>query len=322
MSIYILFFLVPSNVVSMRDPFSLESTASEMRTVIIQIHYADAKQLANYLDDKRHRLLSPTGDAGADVRSNQLWITDHDDYLNRISRFIHHLDIPIAQVLITARIISVDDHGLAALGVLFHSSSKNTDTSDNTTARLPKPVTDSGSATIPIIRFSDEQWLNVTLTALEQKGHAKTISSPELMTNDREPATIESGDEVPYQEKTGEGNTSVAFKKATLGLKVTPTIFPEKRLLLQLAVNQDKISSILVNGVPAIQTQRLTTKVMLHDHETVVLGGISEQMTQQEETGIPILSKIPLLGILFRYRQRWAEHKQLLIFVTPQIVRR
>ncbi len=284
------------------------------------IHYANAAQLANYLNNPHSHVLSATGFAGADARTNRLWITDAEENRSRIHTFIQQLDVPIDQVLIKARIVSVDEHFLHALGVLFGTETSAKTTGGDLTMDLPKTTTSFGSVEVPILKLGNDRILDLTLTAMEQEGHAQIISSPELMTNNRQTAVIESGEEIPYQEKTGEGNTSVAFKKATLRLKVTPVVLPGKRLLLQLAVNQDKISSLQVNGVPAIRTQRLSTEVLLNDRETAVLGGIYEVITQQEETGVPVLRNVPIVGGLFRQRQNSIERKQLLIFVTPRVI--
>ena len=309
---------------TLRDPFTPMSTSlnanGAMQTTLIPIHYADATTIAELLNNPRSHLLSIQGYVAVDARTNQLWIHEQHDRLRSLLYLIKNLDIPVTQVLIKARIVSADTHFLRSLGVLFGSSSTNTPSSNNTLAMdIPTSTTNAAAVNIPIIKFANGHLLDLMLTALEQEGHVEMLSSPELMTNNRQAAVIESGEEVPYQEKTGEGNTSTAFKKAALSLKVTPIVLPNKQILLQLTVNQDKISNLVVNGVPAIRTQQLTTTVLLKDQETVVLGGIYEETHQNEDSGVPGLRRMPLLGGLFRQQQQLIEHKQLMIFVTPRV---
>jgi type IV pilus assembly protein PilQ len=318
-------YIISANAI-VRDPFALapppsSSISSPMARLLIPIHYADANAIADFLNHSQHHIISAMGYATVDIRTNQLWIEDQRVRLPRIISIIKSLDIPIAQVLIKTRIVSVDNNFLHSLGLLFNEIvPEHVPSANHLTLDMPNSTMTTGVANIPIIKFSNGHILDLTLTALEQEGHATLISTPQLMTINRQAAMIESGEEVPYQEKTGQGNTSVAFKKATLRLKITPIILPENHILLQLAVNQDKISSLVVNGVPAIRTQQLETAVMLKDQETVVLGGIYEEAHQNDETGIPGLRKMPVIGGLFRQRQHSTARKQLLIFVTPRII--
>lgn len=309
---------------ALRDPFTPVTPLQHQSTLpslLIPIHYADAANLAQFLNSSPGKIISPQGYVAADRRTNQLWVRDQPAFLSRLVRLIKHLDIPVAQVIIKARLVSVDDDFLHSLGILLGSQTTDTTNAANQLAMdLPTTTFTAGSATVPIITFANAHLLDLTITALEQEGHAVLISTPELMTNNRQAAVIESGEEVPYQEKTGQGNTSVAFKKATLRLQVTPSVLPGKRILLQLAVNQDKISSLVVNGVPAIRTQQLSTTVLLNNGETVVLGGIYEEINQRAETGVPGLRKMPVMGGLFRQRQKLSQRKQLLIFVTPEVI--
>lgn len=297
----------------------MQKTQTPLTSLLLAIHYAKASALAKFLTSN-HAILSPHGHVAADTRSNQLWITDDAAHLTSIQHIVHKLDIPVAEVLIKARIVSVDDSFAHSLGVIFGSKTKHSIADDGFTMDMPTASGGSGVVNFPIAKLGAGRWLDLELTALEQQGHAEVISSPELMASNRQTAVIEAGEEVPYQEKTGQGNTSVAFKKATLRLKVTPTIMPAKRILLHLTVNQDKISSLLVNGVPAIRTQQLSTQVVLHDKETIVLGGIYERVTSHQEEGVPGLRKIPIIGALFRRRRRVSARQQLLIFVTPQVM--
>lgn len=167
---------------------------------------------------------------------------------------------------------------------------------------------------------NNENGLDLELAALESEGRGKVISSPKLLTADRQAAYIESGAEIPYQEKTKRGDTSITFKKAVLSLKVTPEIVAEDTVNLLLQLNQDKVSQLTVNGVPVIDTRKIQTQALVRNGETIVLGGIYEWSKSNNIIGIPVLGKIPLLGLLFRKQETKMERKELLIFVTPRIV--
>ncbi len=213
------------------------------------------------------------------------------------------------QLLLKARIVSVDTTYVHQLGVLFRSS----DLKNLASEAL-------GTISLPIAKLGSGRLLDIQLNALEKNGHAKIISSPELVTLDNKTASIEAGDEVPYQQETANGGTSVAFKNALLRLKVTPHILSAKQISLDLAVNQDKVSALTVQGVPAIHTQRLATQVQLRDRQTFVLGGIYETTQSKQHQGIPVLKDIPLLGYAFRHHKNQTEHRELLIFITVMIL--
>lgn len=224
-------------------------------------------------------------------------------------------------LFIKARIVSVDRHYLQSLGLLFATSQPQIKSPDHLNMDTPTLRTGVGVAHIPVAKFSNGSTLDLQLNALQNEGHADIISSPELLVNNNEWAEISSGQEVPYQEKTGEGNTSVAFKKAVLRLKVKPTLLDNQHILLNIALNQDKVASLVVNGVPSIQTQQIKTNVSVQNQHTIVLGGIYETVNAKQGISIPILSRIPLLGRLFRNTEQQVEQKSLLIFITPEIMR-
>jgi type IV pilus assembly protein PilQ len=179
---------------------------------------------------------------------------------------------------------------------------------------------ETGRFNVAIARIGIHSLLDLQISALENEGHARVISSPELLTANRTPAYIEAGDEIPYQEKTSSGATSVDFKKAVLSLKVTPQITAQNRIILNLEVNQDKLGALLVNGVPSIQTRAIQTQVLVSDSQTLVLGGIYEQSHQQNLVRIPVLGKLPLIGNLFSDRRTIIQRQELLIFVTPKVL--
>lgn len=305
----------------LRDPFSSSSTPQHLvpkKLFDITLHYAQANQVLTLLTHAKHSLLSKNGLAFSDERTNQLWVYDLPQKIQLIQSFIAKLDVPVAQVMIKARLVTVDDHFLKEFGLILRKHYKNP-LQENNTEDLKQPET--SVLDVPLLTLKKSHFLNVTLTAMEQAGHVEIISSPELMTNNRQTAKIESGEVIPYPEQGKDGNTSSAFKKATLQLQVTPIVLPGDKIMLTLQVNQDKISELIINGVPAIRTQALTTSVMVHNQDTVVLGGIYEHSQQQESRFTPPLSRLPVLGQLFKHHQKSLTHKQLFIFVTPRIVR-
>ncbi|WP_304985630.1 hypothetical protein [Coxiella-like endosymbiont] len=213
-----------------RHPFSfptLDQPLSLMKIIFLSIHYAKAKF---------------NGYALADNCRNQLWIRDKKSHIRSIQSFIKCLDIPIDQILIKTRIVSIDNHNLRSLVFYLELSriaaNLLTDLCVTILTLLSNLIL---RGYIPIIKLKNGQLLDMALSGLEQEGDAELISSPELMTNNHQTAVIESGKEIPYQEKIGEGNTSVTFKKATLPLKVTYIVLPSRCILLQLAVNYHKL---------------------------------------------------------------------------------
>lgn len=227
---------------------------------------------------------------------------------------------PPQQILIKAHVINIDHNYTRELGISFSTSSDTLKTAGGFNMNLPIADSSSGDLIIPIAALSQGILLDATLSALEKAGHAELISDPQLVTLDKKPAIIEAGQEVPYQESTEGGGTSVAFKKAVLRLEVTPEIQAHQSILLYLNINQDQVSDLTVNGVPAINTQQLKTQVRMKNHDTLVLGGILQEDKSDQHQGIPFLSKIPYLGALFRYQKQSTDRKQLLIFVTPIIL--
>jgi type IV pilus assembly protein PilQ len=231
------------------------------------------------------------------------------------------LAVPAKQISIEARIVNIDENYTHELGLEFGTSSGTTNNNSNELSMdLPNNQMNPGQFNFVLAKLTNDVLLDMELSALESEGHGKVISRPKLITLDHEPAYIDSGEDIPYQERTSEGNTNVAFKKATLGLKVTPEIVANNKILLHIKVNQDKVSSLTVQGVPAIDTQEIKTQALVNNKQTVVLGGIYEQTKNTTIIKLPILGNIPLLGVLFRHKLTENERKELLIFITPQII--
>jgi type IV pilus assembly protein PilQ len=176
-----------------------------------------------------------------------------------------------------------------------------------------------GTFALTLVNSSLSNALNLEVSALEADGRGKIVSSPRVVTADKVKATIEQGTEIPYQQATSSGATSISFRKATLKLEVTPQITPEGAIFLDVRVNKDSRGQDTASG-PAIDTKNVQTQVLVDNGGTVVLGGIYEQLERTTVTKVPLLGDIPVMGALFRNTQRVNDRTELLIFITPRVV--
>ncbi|MCY7316261.1 MAG: type IV pilus secretin PilQ [Rubrivivax sp.] len=305
------------------------------------------------------RILSPRGSVIFETRTNQLFVTDVPSKLEEIQAMITKIDIPVRQVLIEARIVEADDTFGRALGIklggadlrgirggipgynvggdnrLVPGGNYNAIGSqtgqgppfsygDTPFVNLPANTSAFGggsAATFALALFgaTANRFLNLELSALEAEGKGNIVSSPRVITADQTKARIEQGEEIPYQQATSSGATSVAFKKASLRLEVTPQITPEGNVILDLEVNKDSRGALTAAG-PAINTKQVKTQVLVENGGTVVIGGIFTQDEQTEVNKVPLLGDIPYLGYLFQNRVRSTRKTELLVFITPKIV--
>ncbi|MRT36155.1 type IV pilus secretin PilQ [Acinetobacter sp. RIT698] len=295
-------------------------------------------------------LLSLRGSAVADTRTNTLIINDTANNIDKIRKMIDLLDISVKQVMVEARIVRATTDFTKEMGVkwgiLSQGITKNNDLlvggSDQTLWDLKTPdsngkytitrpdnlnvdlgVTTAGASKIAfgLISMSDFM-LDLELSALQADGYGEVISTPKVMTADKQKAKVASGQQIPYQSTQTAGGSAVAtteFKDALLSLDVTPSITPEGKVQMQLNVTSDSAGQI-VNGNVAINKNEINTNVLVDDGETVVLGGIFEQETKNSQTKVPFLGDIPYLGRLFRKDVKSDNKRELLIFVTPRIV--
>ena len=304
-----------------------------LRSEIIQINYARAGELAALLRSTTGELslLSDRGQVTVDERTNSLLINETRDKLSEIRNVINRLDIPVRQVLIESRIVVANREFSRNLGVsssatdnaAFESSSGGNYLVDNGyTINLP---VNNPAGTITTSIVGDTFNLDLALSALESENRGEIISAPRVITANAKEAKIEQGVEIPYLEAASSGAATVQFKEAVLGLTVTPQITPDERVIMDLYVTQDtQGDTIAVQGggsVPSINTRSLTTQVLVDNGDTVVLGGIYEQENRNQADRIPILSEIPLVGGLFRRTQSQRDKRELLLFVTPKILK-
>ncbi|WP_323064928.1 type IV pilus secretin PilQ family protein [Aeromonas jandaei] len=346
--------VAPADEIATREKQQLESRnqvadLAPLYTEYLQINYAKASEVAALLSSQSTKLLSSRGAVSVDERTNVLVVKDTAEVISNIKRMLDILDIPVKQVVIEARMVTIDDGFDEALGVRWgvtkndgHGNStsgsiEGNDTSGNNngTSAITRPTADdrmnvnlpvtnaAGTLAFQVARLADGTLLDLELSALEKESKAEIIASPRVTTANQKPALIEQGTEIPYVESSSSGATSVTFKKAVLSLKVTPQITPDNRVILDLTVTQDTKGETVPTGTGdavSINAQSITTQVLVNNGETLVLGGIYQQTIKSDVTKVPLLGDIPGLGALFRKTTSENKKRELLIFVTPKIV--
>lgn len=340
--------VAPREAMAAQEPQTIRQPlqGGELKTEVILIRYAKATDLADMLAGKpgQSGLLTEYGALHVDDRTNALVVKEVADSMETLLAIIDALDKPVKQVQIEARIVSMNEKDITDLGVRWGML----DTSGSMTLggsiegnlaalgadNLEPDVSDylnvnlgaqAGAARIAfqVARWGD-QLLDLELSALQAEEKAEIISSPRLVTTNKKMAYIEQGTEIPYLEASSSGAVSVSFKKAVLSLMVTPQITPDDKLVLDLEVTQNKPGETVMTGTGeavAIDTQRIGTQVLVDNGETIVLGGIFQHQFSQAVRKVPLLGDIPLLGSLFRQELERDTRRELLIFVTPKILR-
>jgi type IV pilus assembly protein PilQ len=309
----------------------------------------------------RNSLLSTRGSISIDERTNTLLVQDTAENLAEIRRLVQTLDVPVRQVLIECRIVVVSDTFERDLGAQFGVTSAQTNGNNgllaitgsgtgadgmvqsaltNLSSGLPiTPVATPALAnrymvntpaantngSIGISLLGGSYLVDLALSAAENEGKSETISSPRVITANQKQATIMQGVEIPYQESASSGATTTQFKNAVLSLKVTPLITPDNRVILDLDVSDDtvgqQVTSATGGSVPSIDTRQIQTQVLVGDGQTVVLGGILETTKSYAANKVPWLGDIPILGNLFKSTTNINNKTELLIFITPKILR-
>ncbi len=283
---------------------------SSLKTQSIPLKYRSPADLITLIKRPGLNLLSKKGHIYADMTSQKLWLHDDREHTRKIMTLVATEDQPPKQILIRARIVSLDNNASRILGLLFHPHNQ-----EGTFATLTKRF-----PSWPIASLNRSILLDTTLDALEQTGRAQILSKPELVVLNKKRAIIESGQAIPYPTSTTNGVTSMHFKKATLSLSVTPTIHSNHRLTLNIVITQDAVGDLNVRGMPGLRTQSLQTRVLLQDQQTLMLGGIIESHRHIKHTRIPLLNQVPLIGKLFEHRYIEIQRRELFIFITPKIL--
>lgn len=340
--------VAPSEELAIRESQNLKSKQevkelAPLYSEYLQINYAKATDIAELLKGTDSSLLSPRGSVAVDERTNTVLVKDTAEIIENIHRLVEVLDIPIRQVLIESRMVTVKDDVSEDLGIRWGVTDQQGDKGasgslegagdiangtipslDNRlNVNLPAAVTNPTSIAFHVAKLADGTILDLELSALEQENKGEIIASPRITTSNQKSAYIEQGVEIPYVQSTSSGATSVTFKKAVLSLRVTPQITPDNRVILDLEITQDsqgKTVDTPTGPAVAIDTQRIGTQVLVDNGETIVLGGIYQQNLISRVSKVPILGDIPLVGFLFRNSTDKNERQELLIFVTPKIV--
>ncbi|KPH62175.1 secretin [Pseudoalteromonas porphyrae] len=307
----------------------------------IRLNYAKAEEFADLLKTDTNSIISQRGSVSVDKRTNTLLIKDTVGSIESIRRMVETLDIPVRQVLIESRMVTVRDNVKEDLGIRWgFSDQQGSDgisgtlegantisngtipgVSDRLNINLPI-ANPAGSIGMHVAKLANGTLIDLELTALEEENRGEIIASPRITTANQQKARIEQGTEIPYVESASSGATTVTFKKAVLSLEVTPHITPDNKVILDLVITQDTRGDTVQTGTGqavAIDTQQIKTQVLVENGQTIVLGGIFQQQIINSTKKVPLLGDIPYLGVLFRSTSEFNEKKELLIFVTPKI---
>src|SRR5919197_448777 len=333
------------------------SDLEQTRTESFQMNYQKATDVQKLLSDPAQRILSKRGSAVVDARTNTLFVQDTPSRLEEVRRLLAKIDVPVRQVMIEARIVEANDTfsknlgarlGLIELGPSGRSPlGSNAGVRANVgaeivntgqamgivsgtavingpglNANLPAAGLNSfnaGQLTFILFNSSLSRFLSLEVSALEADGKGKIIDSPRVLTADQVEAVIEQGTEIPYQQATSSGATSVSFRKANLALKVKPQITPDGNIIMTLDVNKDQPGATTSAGVQ-INTKHVKTEVLVENGGTVVIGGIYEQNDRTDITKVPLLGDLPILGWLFKNSAVATGKTELLVFITPRVM--
>ncbi len=343
--------VAPAEEIAAREKLELETNKqvaalAPVRLEVVQINYAKASDIVELLS-KDDELISDRGFISSDERTNTISVRETSDKQELIRKLISTWDIPVKQVLIEARIVRARSNIAEEMGIqwggggLDQSGSNlfRVGGSQSTLAELTE-VANGNSTTIGFpgalavdlgvsrsnassiaIGFGGSNYLvDMELSAFESDGKGEIVAQPKIVTADRQTATIKSGEEIPYQEASSSGSTSVSFKEAVLSLEVTPQITPDDKVIMDLKINQDNRGEVTA-GIPSIETNEVITQVLVGNGETIVLGGIFQSERSTTVTKTPFLGDIPYLGALFTKTEEIDERAELLIFITPKILK-
>ncbi len=320
---------------------------SPLVSEFIQVNYAKAADMVTMIKATGNSLLSSRGQISVDTRTNTLLVKDTAENILSIRDLIEHLDVPVRQVMIEAQIVQTTDSltdafglqmtgaatanlGKYTLGIgpnmtLAQQFAQNPTSKTATSDNLFFDFSDAaarGILGLSLAKLPGGILLDLELQASELENKTKTIARPKLVTQDQQTASIETGQEIPYTTTAQAGSTpTTTFKKAVLKLEVTPQITPNNKISMNLTLNNDAPTTTTFDGQVGINTTSMTTNILVDDGETVVLGGIFKTNTGATEQWIPYLSKIPILGGLFRAENKTFSRDEILIFITPRVLK-
>ena len=344
--------IAPTDEVNTKEKLALEanqqiSELEQLQTESFQLSYQKAEDLKKLLSDEKQRILSKRGSAVFDGRTNTLFVQDTGSRLDELRKLIAKIDVPVRQVMIEARIVIADDKWSKQLGFRFGgrggfnrnntnlgvastlnpsstiASGTSTAINVSDTPNVSVPIAGAnptGSIAFTLLNIGSGNLIGFELQALEADKRGKIVSSPRVITADKQKAVIEQGTEIPYLTSAANGGTTVNFKSAVLSLAVTPQITPDGRVIMDLEVKKDAVGQVF-SGIPSIDTKKVLTQILVDDGETAVLGGIYEQTSRVDTEKVPFFGDIPFVGRLFKHDSRVDDKIELLIFITPKIIK-
>ncbi|MHC8398549.1 type IV pilus secretin PilQ [Pseudomonas sp. MDT1-17] len=314
-----------------------------LRRELLQVNYAKAADIAKLFQSvtNAEAKADERGSITVDERTNNIIAYQTQDRLDELRRIVAQLDIPVRQVMIEARIVEANVDYDKSLGVRWGGSLQNkgnwntsgvsNGANASSTIGTPgststnSPFVDLGTAAntsgLGIAFITDNVLLDLELTAMEKTGNGEIVSQPKVVTSDKETAKILKGTEIPYQEASSSGATSVSFKEASLSLEVTPQITPDNRIIMEVKVTKDEPDYLnKVQDVPPIKKNEVNAKVLVNDGETIVIGGVFSNTQSKVVDKVPFLGDVPYLGRLFRRDVVSEKKSELLVFLTPRIM--
>lgn len=305
-----------------RSGQALDAQLQPMRRELLPIHHAKAADMAELLlaalaDEG---ILTGRGSLSVDPRTNTLVAYQPADRLAELRRLVGQLDVPVRQVLIEARIVEANVDYEKSLGVRWGAPL------EGDTARLGKELfvdlgVERGTSGIGLGVLRGGTLLDLELSAMEKSGNGEIISQPKVVTADKETARIIKGTEVPYQETSKSGATSISFREASLSLEVTPQITPDGKVVMAVRVTKDEPDYVnALNNVPPIRKNEVNAKVRVADGETIVIGGVYSTTQNNVVDKVPFLGDLPYVGRLFRRDVLQEKKSELLVFLTPRIM--
>ncbi len=353
-------WIAPRDELAAKEKLQLESRQQitdlePVRTETFQLNYHKAKSVFDFLKNKEQTVISKRGSVIVDERSNKIFVSDSPSRLEDVRKLIAEIDVPARQVMIEARIVEAEDSFTKNLGArlgfnnyqpnqIFNDGAKfmagggladtgfltgqittqpNFFTNRLNTNLAASPITGKQAGQFSFVLFNNAatRFLNLEVSALEADGKGKIISSPRVVTADQIEALIEQGVEIPYQQATSSGATSISFRKANLALKVKPQITPDGRVNLTVDINKDSPNTQIATGAGvAIDTKHVKTEVLVENGGTVVIGGIYTQDERNITTRVPVLGDLPYVGFLFKHNEKKDNKTELLVFITPKII--
>ncbi|SHN05484.1 type IV pilus assembly protein PilQ [Pseudomonas asturiensis] len=338
--------VAPADEIAARERQELESLKqiaelAPLRRELLQVNYAKAGDIAKLFQSvtSAESKTDERGSITVDERTNNIIAYQTQDRLDELRRIVSQLDIPVRQVMIEARIVEAnvdydkqigvrwggrtDRSRKWSIGGLDDNGDEAGNTGNDLTANIPFVDLGAPDATagVGIGFLTNNALLDLELSAMEKTGNGEIVSQPKVVTSDKETAKILKGTEIPYQESSSSGATTVSFKEASLSLEVTPQITPDNRIIMEVKVTKDEPDYLnAVLGVPPIKKNEVNAKVLISDGETIVIGGVFSNTQSKVVEKVPFLGDVPYLGRLFRRDVVSEAKSELLVFLTPRIM--